>query len=447
MSDSAKTAALLEQIEENLVKLTLNIEPARFEQALNQAYLKNRGKISLPGFRKGRAPRKMIEMQFGKEVFYEDALDIVFPDIYEAALKEHDLEPVSAPEVDIQQAEGGGAVIFVEVHTKPQIEAPDYAGLTYVKPNTDVDDAEVDAEVDRNREQNARLIAIEDRAAAIGDIVTIDFEGFADGVPFTGGSAENFELLLGSGSFIPGFEEQVVGRNLDDTFDVNVSFPEEYHAEDLAGKPAVFKVKLHDINQKEIPEADDDFAQEVSEFDTLDEFKADIKAKIAEQKEEDANRDIENQLVAGLAKRISPNIPQPMLDRENERLMRDFANRVQSQGMHFGSYMQMMGMDMDGLRAMYIDQARENILIRLALDAIVKKEGIETNDEEYDQELTRLADMHRMERAALEESIGEDEADAIKQDIKAKKALKLIRAVAVEVEKTEEEEAEGENDE
>ena len=449
MSDSAKTAALLEQIEENLVKLTLNIEPARFEQALNQAYLKNRGKISLPGFRKGRAPRKMIEMQFGKDVFYEDALDVIFPDAYEAALKEHDLDVVSAPEVDIQAAEGGegGAVIYVEVHTKPQIEAPDYTGLTYVKPNTDIEDAEVDAEVDRNREQNARIIAIEDRAAEMGDIVTIDFEGFTDGKPFPGGAAENFELLLGSGSFIPGFEEQIVGKNLDDAFDVNVTFPEEYHAEDLAGKAAVFKVKLHDINHKEIPEADDDFAQEVSEFDTLDEYKADIKSKIAEHKEAEADRFIENQLLSGLAKRISPNIPQPMLDHENERLMRDFANRVQSQGMSFGSYMQMMGMDMNGLRNMYADQARENILIRLALDAIVKKEGIETSDEEYDQELTRLADLHRMERTTLEESVGEDEADAIKHDIKARKAIELIKAAAVEIEKTEGEEAEGGQDE
>ncbi|MDR2182994.1 MAG: trigger factor [Clostridiales bacterium] len=438
MSDSTKTTSTLEHIEENLVKLTLNIEPAQFEKALNQAYLKNRGQIALPGFRRGRAPRKMIERQFGKEVFYEDALDIIFPDAYEAALEEHNLDVVSAPEVDLQEADGG-AIIIAEVHTKPHVEVEDYTGITYTRPDITITDEEIDAEVDRNREANARIHSIEDRPAQNGDIVTIDFEGFVDGVPFPGGAAEDFELVLGSGSFIPGFEDQIVGKDLDDSFDVNVTFPEDYHAEDLAGKDAVFKVTLHDINHKEVPEADDDFAQEVSEYDTLDEFKAEIRSKIEEHKQADADRLIENQLLSGLARRISPNIPKPMLEQENQRLMRDFANRVQGQGMNFGSYMQMMGMDMDGLRNMYTDQARENILIRLALEAIIKKEGIEANDEEYDQELTRLADQHRMERATLEESIGEDEEDAIRQDIKAKKAIGLIKAAATQVEAPQEE--------
>jgi len=447
MADSAKTASTLEQIEENLVKLTLNIEPALFEKALNQAYLKNRGKIALPGFRKGRAPRKMIEMQFGKEVFYEDALDIVFPDVYEAAIKEHNLDVVSAPEVDMEETDNS-VIITAEVHTKPQITIEDYTGLTYVQPDITITDDEVNAEIDRNREANARLLSIEDRPAQDGDIVTIDFEGFTDGVPFSGGAAQGHELTLGSGTFIPGFEEQIIGKNLDDSFDVNVDFPEEYHAEDLAGKPAVFKVTIHDIQHKEIPEADDDFAQEVSEFDTLEEFKADIKSKILEHKTADADRQIENQLVAGLAKRIEDtNIPQPMLDQENDRLMREFANRVQSQGMPFAQYMQMMGMDINGLREMYKDQAREHVLIRLALEAIVRQEGIETNDEEYDQELDRMAEQYRMERTTLEESINEDEADAIKMDLKSKKAIDLMKAAAVEVEATEEDEEEGKDDE
>jgi trigger factor len=443
MSESTKSVSTLEKIEENLVKLTLNIEPAAFEKALNQAYLKNRGKISLPGFRKGRAPRKMIEMQFGKEVFYEDALDFAFPDAYEAALKEHDLDVVSAPEVDIQRADDGSAIIVAEVHTKPHVEIEDYTGLTYTRPDIAATDEEINGEVDRNREQNARIHIIEDRPAADGDTVTIDFEGFTDGEPFPGGAAQDFRLVLGSGSFIPGFEDQIIGKNPDDAFDVNVTFPEEYHSEDLAGKDAVFKVILHEIQLKEIPEADDDFAQEVSEFDTLDEFKDDIKSKILEQKTADAERQIENQLVAGLAKRMDVNIPQPMLDQENQRLMRDFADRVQSQGMHFGQYLQMMGMDVNGLRDMYKDQAREHVLIRLGLEAIVKQEDIEVGDEEYDQELTRLAELHRMERAALEESIGEDEAEAIRQDLKSRKAIDLIRAAAVEV-KEEAKEVEGE---
>ncbi|MCL2574188.1 MAG: trigger factor [Defluviitaleaceae bacterium] len=431
MADSTKNTTL-EQIEENLVKLTLSVEPTAFEDALNKAYLKNRGQINLPGFRKGRAPRKMIEMQFGKEVFYEDALDFAFPDVYEAALKEHDLDVVSAPSVDIKADENGGAIITAEVHTKPHVDAPDYKGITYVQPDVTITDEEVNAEIDRNREQNARITSVEGRAAQNGDIVNIDFEGFADDVPFAGGKAEGFELTLGSGSFIPGFEDQIIGKNMDDAFDVNVTFPEEYHAEDLAGKSAVFKVILHDIQHKEIPEADDDFAQEVSEFDTIDEFKADIKGKLEKAKIEEADRNIENQLLSGLAKKITPNLPQPMLDQEVDRIIRDFAGRVQSQGMNFGTYMQMMGMDVNGLRGMYAEQARENVLIRLALEAIVKSENIEANDEEYEQEITRLAELHRMERDTLADSVSEDEKDAIKQDIKAKKAIDMIKAVAIE---------------
>jgi len=443
MADSTKTAATLEQIEENLVKLTLHIEPAVFEKALQQSYLKNRGKIALPGFRKGRAPRKMIEMQFGKEVFYEDALDIVFPDAYDAALKEHDLDVVSAPEVDIDSVNDSGATLTVEVHTKPQIEAPDYTSLTYVQPDVSISDDEVNAEVDREREQNARIHSIDDRPAQDGDIVTIDFEGFTDDVPFPGGAAEGFELVLGSGSFIPGFEDQIIGKNLDDAFDVNVTFPEEYHAEDLAGKAAVFKVTLHEIQHKEVPEADDDFAQEISEFDTLAEYKEDIKSKISKRKAEEADRAIENRLLSKLAERVEPSIPQPMLDYEIDRIIRDMASRMQAQGMHIGQYMQMMGLDPAGMRDMYADNARENIKIRLALEAIVKKEGFDATDEEYDQELTRLAEQYHMERATLEESIGEDEAAAIKQDVKAKKAIDLIRAAAVEVEEEEESTEEG----
>ncbi|MCL2377407.1 MAG: trigger factor [Defluviitaleaceae bacterium] len=447
MSDSTQKSALLEQLEENLVKLTLTIEAAPFEDALNRAYLKNRGKISLPGFRKGRAPRKMIEMQFGKEVFYEDALDFAFPDAFEAAIKEHGLDVVSAPSVDIEGGEDGGAIIYAEVYTKPVVEIEDYAGIEYTQPDVEVADEEVNAEIDREREKNSRIHSVTDRAAEDSDIVVIDFEGFVDDVAFPGGSAEKFELTLGSKSFIPGFEDQIIGKNIGDAFDVDVTFPEEYHAEELAGKPAVFKVVLHEIKHKEVPEADDSFAQEVSEFDTLDEYKADIKAKIAKRKADMADRDIENQLLKGLSERISLDVPKPMIDTESDRILRDFANRVQSQGMDFGRYMEMMGMDVNGLRAMYAEQAKQNVLSRLALEAIIKKEGLEASEEEYEQELDRLSEAYSIEKDKLVETIGEDEKEAIKEDVKAKKALDMIKAAAVAVEKKDEEEASEENDE
>jgi len=444
MSDSTQKSALIEHVEENLVKLTLNIEAAPFEDALNRAYLRNRDKISLPGFRKGRAPRKMIEMQFGKNVFYDDALDFVFPAAFEAAIKEHGLDVVSTPEVDIEEGENGGAIIYAQVYTKPVVEDVDYTGLEYTQSNIEVADEEVSSEVDREREKNHRMHFITDRAAQDGDIAVIDFEGFSDGVPFQGGAAENFELTLGSKSFIPGFEEQIIGKNIGDAFDVDVTFPEEYHAEELAGKPVIFKVALHEIKLKELPEADDSFAQEISEFDSLYEYKADIKAKIAKRKEEMANAEIENQLLKGLAERIASNVPKAMVDTETDRLLRDFANRVQSQGMDFSRYMEMMGMDVSRLRSMYADQAEQNVLSRLALEAIIKKEGLAASDDEYEQEIGRLSEVYSIEIDKLTETIGEDEKEAIKDDLKAKKALEMIKAAAVAVEKKEEENNEDE---
>jgi len=424
--------SLLEQIEENLVKLTLNIEPTHFEEALHRAYLKNRGEISLPGFRKGRAPRKMIEMQFGKEVFYEDALDFMFPDAFEAAVAEHNLDVVSSPKVEIKESEGG-AIIHAEVYTKPHVEVEDYTGITYAQPDTEVTDDEINREVEREREKNARIHSVTDRAVQDGDIAVIDFKGFIDGKPFDGGDAEDLELQIGSGSFIDGFEDQLIGKNIGDEFDVNVTFPEEYHAEKLAGKPAVFEVYLHDIKLKELPDIDDEFAQEVSEFDTLEEYKDDIKLNIARQKAAFADREVESQILKGLSERISTNIPQPMIDFETDRLIREFANRIRSQGMDFGRYMEVTGMSIQDLRAMYAEQATGNILIRLAVESIVKQEDFKVSDEEFDKELTRLAEVYDIEKDKLMETVGENEAAAINEDIKAQKAIEKIKAAAVAV--------------
>jgi len=431
---SSDTKAPLAQIDENFVKLTLTIEPARFQEGLNAAYMKNRNKISMPGFRKGKAPRKMIEMQYGKEIFYEDALDFVFPDAYEAAVKEHNLDVVSQPSVDIEAADDGSAVVTVEVYTKPVVDIEDYSGITYVMPNSEVTDAEIDAELERERQKNARVITVTDRAVMDGDIAVIDFEGFVDGEAFSGGKGENFELTIGSKSFIDNFEDQIIGHITGDAFDVNVNFPEEYHASELAGKPAVFKIVLHEIRQRELPEINDDFAQEISEFDTIQELKGDIKKRIEDQKAQAADMEIENQVFTGLAGRIEANIPQPMIDSESNRLLRDFAERIQSQGMDFGRYMQMMGMDPSAMRGMYQEQAKQNVLSRLAIEAVVRKEGIEVNDEEYEQEINRLVELYKAPKDKFVESIGEDEGQAIREDLKAKKAFDMIRAVAVAVE-------------
>lgn len=437
MSNSPQTMAPLERIGENLVKLTLTIEPARFEEGLNHSYLKNRNKITLPGFRKGRAPRKMIEVQYGKEIFYDDALDFVFPEAYEAALEEHNLDVVSAPRVDFEEKDGG-AVIFVEVYTKPVAEIEDYAGIAYKKPDTEVKDEEIDAEINKNREKNARITTVDDRAAEIGDLAMIDFEGFIDGVAFAGGKGENFELELGSKSFIDTFEDQIIGKNAGDEFEVNVTFPEGYRAEELAGKPAVFKVRLNEIKRKELPDADDNFAQEVSEFDTLHELRNDIKEKIEKQKNAAAEADIENQLVNALSEKISVDIPKPMIDTETDRILREFAGRIQSQGLDFGKYLQMTGMDVASMRDMYQEQAKRNVLSRLAIEAIVRKEAIGVSDEEYSQEIDRLAELYNIERDKLEGSIGLDEATALKEDIKFKRALEMVRATAVVDESVEE---------
>jgi len=429
MSESLQVVPL-EHIEENLVKLTLTIEPKRFEEGLNHAYMKNRHKVALPGFRKGRAPRKMIEVQYGKGFFYEDALDFVFPEAYEDAIKQHNLDVVSAPQVDIEEKDGQ-AIIYVEVYTKPQVDIEDYTGITYTKPDVQVTDEEIDAEVEKDREKNARIAAVDGRPAEDGDIVIIDFEGFIDDEPFPGGKGESFELALGSKSFIDTFEEQIVGKNIGDKFDVAVNFPEEYHAEELAGKPAVFKVALHEIKHKELPAADDDFAQEVSEFDTLAEYKDDIRQKIGKQKEAAADSEIENQLLKDLSERISVNIPKPMIDAEVDRMLREFAGRVQSQGIDFGRYMQMTGMDVNGLRTMYQEPALANVQSRLAIEAVVRKADIEVSDDEYSQEIDRLAELYSIEREKLVESIGTDEANALKEDLKAKKAFDLVKSSAI----------------
>ena len=440
MSEKVLRTAV-EETGENTINVTIEIAPKAFEDALQQAYMKTRGRISLPGFRKGRVPRKMLESQYGKNFFYEDAMEILFTEIYEVAIEEHGFEPVSRPNIEsMDETEGGGIALVISTSIKPTIEAPDYHGIEHKKIDTTATEEEILQVCKDNVEKNARVISVTDRAAADGDIVNIDFEGFVDDVAFNNGKAEDFELVLGSGSFIPGFEAQIVGKEIGDELDVNVTFPEEYHAADLAGKESVFKVRLLDVKLRELPELDDEFAQEVSEHDTLEEYKAEIKEKIEERKRDMANREIENEIAIGLSERVHDAIPRSMVDNEISRLINEFADMIRNQGGSFEGYLQATGLDINTLRNSYEVQANQVVRGRLAIEAIVKKENIQLTEEELDAEFDRLAEMYRMEKDAFVETMGKIGRENISDDLKAQKAMDMIKAVAIAVERNEEEE-------
>ncbi|MCL2353723.1 MAG: trigger factor [Defluviitaleaceae bacterium] len=423
----------VEENGKNSIKMTLEVSQLHFEVALNKAYLDNRDKVSLPGFRKGRVPRKMIEMQFGKNFFYESALELMFEAMYEEALQEHNLERevVSKPSIETYEEKDGGALIVLTVDTKPHIEIKDYTGIKYRKVTTNVIDEEINAWVDAEREKNARVLSVVDRAAKKGDIANIAFEGFVDGIAFEGGQSDAHELVLGSNSFIAGFEDQIVGKNTGEEFDVDVTFPEEYHAKHLEGKPAVFKVKLNEIKEKQLPEADDTFAQEVSEFETLAEYKADIKAKIEERKLADSQREVDEQIAEGLAARVTDEIPRSMIDNEIDRRINEYANMVEQQGMNFEAYMQQMNMNINSMRAVYEVQAEKGVRSRLAIEAIIRQEDIKTTPEAMDEEIKKLAEMYRMDVTQFLEVIGDVGIRNIEGDLKAKQAVELVKKAAI----------------
>jgi len=416
----------MEKMDNHRVKLTLSVTPEQFADATQKAYLKNRSKINLPGFRKGKAPRQIIEMQFGKEVFYEDAIQTVFPVVYSAAIAEHNLEVVSEPEIDVDTKDASNIVIFAEVTLKPEASVTSYKGLTYTKPDTTVTDEEVDADINAAREKNSRMVTVEDRAVADGDIVTIDFEGFVDGVAFEGGKGENYELTIGSHQFIDTFEEQLIGQAIGADMDVNVTFPTPYGNEDLAGKPALFKVKIHSIKMKELPEVNDEFAQDVSEFDTLDEYKADILAKLATRKEENAVREIENLVVEALVAQTEVDIPEVMFETETRHMLEDFSRRIQMQGLTMEQYMMYTGMDASALMASYRENAEKNVKARLALECVAKQENADVTDEDFAKEFDRMAEMYRVDRERIESMVGENEKKGLAKDIKVQKALAVI---------------------
>lgn len=423
----------VETLEKSMAKLTIEVSAEEFETALDKAYKKNKNKISLPGFRKGKAPRAMIEKMYGTGVFYEDAANDLIPGAYESAAKESELEIVAQPSIDVTQIEKGKPFIFTAtVAVKPEVTLGDYKGIEVEKKIAEVTDEELQAEIDKVRESNSRMITVEDRAVQDGDITTIDFEGFVDGEPFEGGKGENYPLTIGSHSFIDNFEEQLIGKNIGEETEVNVTFPEQYQAEELQGKPAVFKVTIKEIKVKELPELDDDFAQDVSEFDTVDEYKEDLKKKLLENKEAALKREKEEDVVGKIIENATMEIPDPMVDTQVRQMVQEFSQRIQSQGLSLQQYMQFTGMTPESLTNELQPQALKRIQSRLVLEAVVAAENIETSDEDLEKELEKMAEMYQMEADKLKELVGEEEKKQIALDLAVQKAVELVVDAAVE---------------
>lgn len=423
----------VENMEKNMAKLTIEVSAEELEKAIQGAYLKQRNKISVPGFRKGKVPRQMIEKMYGAEIFYEDAANALIPTAYGKAYDECELDIASQPKVEVVQLEKGKPFIFTaEVAVKPEVTLGEYKGLSVDKVSNRVTAKEVDAKLEEEQKKNARTVVVEDRAVQDGDEVVLDFEGFVDGVAFEGGKGENYPLTIGSGSFIPGFEEQLIGAEAEKEVEVNVTFPEEYHSEDLAGKAAVFKCTVHEIKAKELPELDDEFAAEVSEFDTLDAYKTDIKAKIKEQKIADGNRKKEDQVVEKAVANATMEIPEAMIDTQVNQMAQDFAQRIQQQGLSMEQYFQFTGMTAEKMMEELRPQAVKRIETRLVLEAIAKAENIEITDEKIDEELAKMAEAYKMEVEKLKEFMGENEKEQMKIDLAVQEAVTFLADNAVE---------------
>lgn len=423
----------VEKLEKNMAKLTIEVSAEEFDAAIQKAYLKNRSKMSIPGFRKGKAPRQVIEKMYGVGIFYEDAANEIIPEAYEKEVKDCDLEIVSQPGIDVVQIEKGKPFIFTaEVAVKPEVELGEYKGIKVEKKEITVTDEEVADEIEKARKQNAREITVEDRPAALQDIVNIDFEGFMDGVAFDGGKGTGFDLTLGSHSFIDTFEDQIVGKNVGDEFDVNVTFPEDYQAADLAGKPAVFKVKVNKITANELPELNDEFAQDVSEFDTLDEYKEDVKKNLTTAKENRAKAEKEDKVIEAIIEGAKMDIPQPMIDTQVRQMANEFAQRLQSQGLSVDQYMKFTGMDSVKFIETLKPQALKRIQSRLVLEAIAKAENIVASQEEIDEQMEKMAKAYNMEVEKVKELIGEEEKKQMGADIAVQKAVDLVTEAAIE---------------
>ena len=417
-----------------MAKLTIEVSADDVEKALQAAYLKERSRISLPGFRKGKVPRQMIEKMYGPEVFYDEAANHMISEAYGKAYEECELEIVSQRNVEITQLEKGKTFIFTaEVAVKPEVTLGEYKGLKVDKVSTRVTQKEVDEEIDRERERNARTIEVTDRAVQDKDQVILDFEGFVDGAAFEGGKGEKYPLTIGSGAFIPGFEEQLIGAEIGKEVEINVTFPEEYQAEELAGKAAVFKCTVHEIKAKEIPELDDEFVSDVSEeSETVDAYKAEVKAKIKDRKEREGRQKKEDQAVEQAVANAQIDIPDPMIDLQTKQMADDFARRIMQQGMSLEQYFQFTGLSEEKMMEEFRPQAEKRIRTRLVLEAVVAAENIEVSDERLDEELKKMADSYQMEVEKLKEFMGDNEKKQMKEDIAVQEAVTLIADAAVE---------------
>lgn len=416
----------VEKLENNTAKLTIEVAAEEFDKAIQAAYKKNKNKFNVPGFRKGKVPYAMVEKMYGAAVFYEDAANDIIPKAYADAAAESELEIVARPEINVTQIEKGKPFIFeAEVTLKPEIKLGKYKGVKVETMDTTVTDEDVQAELDKVKEQNARLVAADDKAVEDGDQTTIDFEGFVDGVAFEGGKGEDYPLTIGSHSFIDNFEEQLIGKKVGEEVEVNVTFPEDYQAEELAGKPAMFKVTVKEIKVKEYPEVDDDFAQDVSEFDTLDEYKADIRKNLEEKKAQEAEADKESKVIEAIVNDSEMDIPEKMIETQCQQMVEEFAQNIAMQGISFEQYLQFTGGSVDQLTEQVKPQAEARIQSSLVLEAIVAAENIEATDEEYDEEVKKMAEKYQMEAEKVNDFLSEDDKKNIKADICARKAAKL----------------------
>ncbi|MBQ4563031.1 MAG: trigger factor [Lachnospiraceae bacterium] len=423
----------VEKLEKNMAKLTIEVPAEEFEKAVQSVYQRNKNKFSIPGFRKGKVPRQMIEKMYGVGVFYEEAINDVMPMAYEDAVNESGLDVVSRPAIDVTQVEAGKPLVFTaEVAVKPEVTLGQYKGIEIEAVEIAVSDEDVEAEIKREQEKNATVITVTDRAIEDGDTAVIDYEGFCDGVPFEGGKAEEFPLVIGSGQFIPGFEAQLIGKNAGEEVEVNVTFPTPYQAKELEGKDAMFKVKIHEIKGKILPELDDEFASEVSDFETMDEYREDVKKNLLEKRAADAKCEKENRVVDKAVENAQMEIPEAMIESQAENQVDDFARRLQGQGMSLDMYMQYTGLTREAMIDQAKGQAESNIRIRLMLEAVAKAENIEASEEECEAELVKMAEGYGMEVEMLKNYFGEREMNQIKADLAVQKAIDLLVAEAVE---------------
>ena len=421
----------VEKLEKNMAKLTVEVPAEQFEKALTTAFNKNKSRFNIPGFRKGKAPQAMVEKMYGVEVLYEDAINEALDATYGDAVTESELDVVSRPEIDVVQVEKGKELIYTAtVAVKPEVTLGEYKGIEVEKASAEVSDEDIEAELKKVQEQNSRLITVEDRAVEDGDQTVVDFEGFVDGTPFEGGKGEDYPLTIGSHSFIDTFEEQLIGKNIGEECEVNVTFPEEYHAKELAGKPAVFKVTVKEIKRKELPELNDEFAGEVSEFETLEEYKNDVKAKLSLTKQKEAATENENHVVDKVVENATMDIPEPMIDSQVNNMVNDYARRMQSQGLSLEQYMQFTGMTIDTLKEQMKPQAVKRIQTRLVLEAIVKAENITVSDEAVEKEIADMAESYKMKVAQIKEYMGENGIEQMKEDLAVQEAVDFLVAEA-----------------